>query len=89
MKESDRLSLLAANLRAVGARAEVQGDDLVVEGRRNPPRGRVETAGDHRIAMAFAVLGTVPGAAVALSERRSVQISYPSFFADLERIGAR
>jgi 3-phosphoshikimate 1-carboxyvinyltransferase len=89
VKESDRLSLLAANLRAVGARAEVQGDDLVVEGRRNPPRGRVETAGDHRIAMAFAVLGTVPGAAVALSERRSVQISYPSFFADLERIGAR
>lgn len=89
VKESDRLSLLAANLRAVGGRAAVDGDDLVVEGRRNPPRGRVETAGDHRIAMAFAVMGTVPGAAVTLSETASVGVSYPEFFADLECVGAR
>jgi 5-enolpyruvylshikimate-3-phosphate synthase len=38
--------------------------------------------------MAFAVLGTVPGANVRLSERRSVAISYPNFFKDLKRIGA-
>jgi 3-phosphoshikimate 1-carboxyvinyltransferase len=89
VKESNRLELIAANLRAVGARAEVQGNDLHVDGGDAPPRGRVETAEDHRLAMAFAVLGTVAGADVKLSERKSVAISYPGFFADLDRIGAR
>jgi 3-phosphoshikimate 1-carboxyvinyltransferase len=91
VKESNRLELIAANLRALGVAAEVQGNDLHVRGGGSnaPPRGRVDTARDHRLAMAFAVLGTVPGAAVHLSERRSVAISYPGFFQDLRRIGAR
>jgi len=87
VKESNRLELVAANLRALGGRAEAQGNDLFVSGGASSPRGRVETAGDHRLAMAFAVLGTLPGANVRLSERRSVAISYPGFFADLKRIG--
>jgi 3-phosphoshikimate 1-carboxyvinyltransferase len=87
VKESNRLELLAANLRALGVAAEARGNDLHVTGTARPPRGRVETAGDHRLAMAFAVLGTVPGAAVRLSERASVAVSYPGFFADLRRIG--
>jgi 3-phosphoshikimate 1-carboxyvinyltransferase len=88
VKESDRLGLIAANLRAVGGQAEVQGEDLVVWGMGGAPRGRVDTAGDHRLAMAFAVLGTLPGANVRLSERASVAVSYPGFFEDLERIDA-
>ena len=88
VKESNRLELVAANLRAVGVEAEVRGNDLYVRGSERPPRGRVETARDHRLAMAFAVLGTLPGAVVGLSERRSVAISYPGFFADLRRIGS-
>ena len=86
VKESNRLELVATNLRAVGVRAEARGNDLHVEGNERPPRGRVETASDHRLAMAFAVLGTLPGADVRLSERRSVAISYPGFFTDLKRI---
>jgi len=85
VKESNRLELIAANLRAVGAKAEVQGNDLHVEGNQRAPRGKVETAKDHRLAMAFAVLGTVGGADVRLSEKKSVTISYPSFFRDLKR----
>ena len=85
VKESNRLELIAANLRAVGVKAEVQRDDLHVEGTERPPRGTVDTAGDHRLAMAFAVLGTIPGANIKLSERKSVAISYPRFFGDLER----
>ena len=85
VKESNRLELVAANLRAVGARAEVRGNDLHVEGSEPAPRGRVETALDHRLAMAFAVLGTLPGADVRLSEKKSVAISYPDFFRDLKR----
>ena len=85
VKESNRLELVAANLRAVGARAEARGNDLHIEGSEKPPRGRVETASDHRLAMAFAVLGTVRGADVRLSEKKSVAISYPDFFRDLRR----
>jgi 3-phosphoshikimate 1-carboxyvinyltransferase len=85
VKESNRLELVAANLRAVGARAEARGNDLHVEGGDQPPRGRVETASDHRLAMAFAVLGTLPGSDVKLSEKKSVAISYPSFFRDLRK----
>ena len=87
VKESDRLELVARNLRAVGVEAEVRGNDLHVRGTERAPRGRIETARDHRLAMAFAVLGTVPGADIRLSERASVAISYPGFFEDLRRIG--
>jgi len=86
VKESNRLELIAANLRAVGVEAEARGNDLHVCGTTRPPRGRVDTARDHRLAMAFAVLGTVPGADVRLSERASVAISYPRFFTDLRAI---
>ncbi len=86
VKESDRLALLAQNLRSLGVPAEAQGDSLTVVGTDRPPCGRVETAGDHRLAMAFAVLAGVPGARVELSEFESVAISYPRFFADLERV---
>jgi len=86
VKESDRLEMIARNLRAVGGDAEVVGDDLHVRGTDRPPRGRIDTAGDHRLAMAFAVLGTVPGARVELSERKSVAVSYPGFFTDLRRM---
>jgi len=87
VKESDRLGLIATNLRGLGVDAEARGDDLFVRGTDRPPRGRVDTAGDHRLAMAFAVLGTVPGAEVRLCERRSVAISYPRFFQTLRAIG--
>ena len=80
VKESNRLELIAANLRAVGVKAEVHGNDLHIEGTETAPRGKVDTAKDHRLAMAFAVLGTVDGAKVTLSERKSVAISYPNFF---------
>jgi 3-phosphoshikimate 1-carboxyvinyltransferase len=89
VKESDRLGLLARNLQAIGAQASVDGESLHVVGADRPPRGKVDTASDHRLAMAFAVLGTLPGARVELSERRSVGVSYPTFFADLERVTGR
>jgi 3-phosphoshikimate 1-carboxyvinyltransferase len=86
VKESDRLALVARNLEALGVAARTEGDTLWVEGTERPPIGRVETAGDHRLAMAFAVLGTLPGARVALDDRDCVAVSYPSFFTDLRRI---
>ena len=89
VKESDRLGLIAENLRAVGAEAVVQGDDLLVEGREAAPRGGVRTAGDHRLAMAFAVLGTLPGARVSIDDTACAAVSFPRFPETLEAIGTR
>jgi 3-phosphoshikimate 1-carboxyvinyltransferase len=86
VKESDRLGLIAANLRALGASAEVRGNDLLVEGSGAPPRGKVVTEGDHRIAMAFAVLGTLPGARVRIDNLACAAVSYPGFPAMLKAI---
>jgi 3-phosphoshikimate 1-carboxyvinyltransferase len=88
VKESDRLGLIAGNIRAVGGKAEVRGDDLHVEGVESPPRGRVRTAADHRIAMAFAVLGTLPGARIAIDDMACAAVSFPRFPETLRRIGA-
>ncbi len=89
VKESDRLALIAENRRAVGACAEVQGDDLIVEGGDAPPRGRVRTAGDHRLAMAFAVLGTLPGAKITIDDMACAAVSFPNFSATLRSIRVR
>lgn len=89
VKESDRLGLIADNLRSVGAGAEVRGDDLYVEGRAAPPRGAVRTAGDHRLAMAFAVLGTVPGARVRVDDMACAAVSFPRFPETLRGVARR
>jgi 3-phosphoshikimate 1-carboxyvinyltransferase len=86
VKESDRLALVARNLVSLGARARTEGDTLWVEGTTAPLRGRVETAGDHRLAMAFAVLGTTPGVEVGIDDTRCVAVSYPHFFRDLKSV---
>lgn len=79
VKESDRLGLLAANLRAVGVEAAAEGDTLTVAGTDAPPAGRVRTEGDHRIAMAFAVLGTVKGASIRVDNMECAAVSFPGF----------
>jgi 3-phosphoshikimate 1-carboxyvinyltransferase len=89
VKESDRLGLIAANLRATGAAAEVRGDDLWVEGGEAPPRGSVRTAGDHRLAMAFAVLGQLPGARVRIDDLACAAVSFPNFPGTLRRVVRR
>jgi len=88
VKESNRLALLAANLRVLGVASEVAGNDLHVLGTDRPPRGTVDTARDHRLTMAFAVLGCLPGSALRLSEHTSAGISFPGFFEVLDRVTA-
>ena len=88
LKESDRLAGTAAGLSALGAEARVEGDALVVRGPTRWRPGRVETMGDHRLAMAFAVAALAGGGPVELSDGDCVAVSYPSFFADLRGLGA-
>lgn len=84
VKESDRLALMAANLRAVGVEAAAEGDDLVVVGTDRRLRGAVVTGGDHRIAMAFAVLGQ--GEAIRVDDPDCAAVSFPGFAAALARV---
>ena len=86
MKESDRIATTVNNLRAIGVDAEELTDGFVVRGSEKPLRGRIVTQGDHRIAMAFGILGAVPGNAIDVDDRDCVSVSYPGFWSDLVRV---
>lgn len=79
VKESDRLALIAQNITTLGGKATIQGDDLHVTGTSAPPQGKVITEDDHRIAMAFTVLGTLPGAKVKVDNLACAAVSFPGF----------
>lgn len=84
-KESDRLAALASNLRALGIEVEEAPDGLAIEGTRESLAGQVRSFGDHRIAMAFAVLGVDPAVRVSVDDPGCSRVSYPGFTDDLER----
>lgn len=87
VKESDRIRAIVENLRAVGAEAEELADGFVVQGRgRRPFTGAVTTHGDHRIAMAFGVLGAVPGSEITVDDRACAAVSFPAFWEELARV---
>lgn len=83
LKESDRIAMVVSNLRAIGVAAEEAPDGLTVSGSDRPLEGRVRTLGDHRIAMAFGVLGAIPGNRIEVDDPSCVSVSYPAFWDDL------
>ena len=87
-KESDRIAMMARELERVGARVQRHVDGLTIEGGRELSPATIDPARDHRIAMAFAVLGArVPGMRIA--DPGCVAKSYPGFFEELDRVCAR
>jgi 3-phosphoshikimate 1-carboxyvinyltransferase len=88
VKESDRVAGIADGLSSIGARVEVDGDDLRIIG-PTPLRGGLTDARlDHRLAMTFAIAGLVAKGDTAILGAGSASISYPRFFDDLERVQA-
>ena len=85
VKESDRIATVVGNLRALGVEAEELPDGMVVHGTRAALRGEVATHGDHRIAMAFGLLGVTDGASIAIDDRACVDVSFPGFWDLLAR----
>jgi 3-phosphoshikimate 1-carboxyvinyltransferase len=84
-KESDRIACLAEGLNRMGAACETLPDGLLIEGPSRLAPAALDAAGDHRLAMAFAVaasLVSVPGES-RIAGAESVAISYPGFFEDL------
>lgn len=90
VKESDRLSAIATGLAACGATLSVDGDDLVVNGDGGPPVGgaTIATQLDHRIAMAFLVLGFATRQPVRIDDGRPIATSFPDFIPLMRGLGA-
>lgn len=86
VKESDRISAVVKNLRAIGAQADELRDGFAVRGTRKRLSGRVITEGDHRIAMAFGMIGSIPGNSIEIDDPDCVAVSYPDFWQDLRSL---
>jgi 3-phosphoshikimate 1-carboxyvinyltransferase len=90
VKESDRISAVVENLRAMGAEVEEYEDGLRVEGNANLRGAGLRSFGDHRIAMAFAVAAlTAEGETYIEGARECVAVSFPEFFPLLESLAER
>jgi 3-phosphoshikimate 1-carboxyvinyltransferase len=85
VKESDRIAALATGFRAMGAQVEEYEDGFTLES-RPLTGGAVDAAGDHRLAMSFAIAATRAQAPTAISGASSVDVSYPGFFEEFARL---
>jgi 3-phosphoshikimate 1-carboxyvinyltransferase len=91
VKESDRLAAVANGLAACGVKVAAGEDSLTVDGTGRPPAGgaTIPTGLDHRIAMAFLVLGMAAGAPVGVDDAAPIDTSFPGFAGLMNGLGAR
>jgi len=90
IKESDRIALMAAGLAACGVNVEEEAEGFIVAGRPQVSGGAaIHTAGDHRIAMSFLVLGLAARAPVSVEDAGMISTSFPTFHALMSSLGAR
>ena len=87
-KESDRIAGIATGLAALGARVEVDGDDLRISGGGRLAGAPTDSLDDHRLAMTFAIAGLVADGTTTIERPDAAAISYPTFFDDLEGVRA-
>ena len=89
VKESDRIATIVENLRAMGATCEESPTGLKVPGQQKLHGARIATHHDHRIAMAFAVAALLAEGETVIEHAECADISFPEFFAHLERLAER
>lgn len=90
VKESDRLAATADMLRVNGVAVEIEGDDLIVHGKRMVPGGGlVATHMDHRIAMSALVMGLASDQPVRVDDTSFIATSFPDFVPMMQRLGAQ
>lgn len=88
-KESDRLSTLAQEFQKFGVKITENGESLTVIAPSKLIGSKVDSHGDHRIAMACAILGLISQGTTEINGSECIEKSYPSFFKDLESLGGR
>ncbi len=89
VKESDRIASVATNLRKMGAKVEELEDGLRIPGKQKLHGATLDSFGDHRIAMAFAVAALSAGGETEIRGADAAVISYPDFFSALEGLVQR
>jgi 3-phosphoshikimate 1-carboxyvinyltransferase len=89
VKESDRIALVASNLRAMGAEVEEFEDGLDIPGGQKLHGATIDSGGDHRIAMAFAVAALRAEGDTLIQGAESADISFPEFFDILDLVAER
>lgn len=89
VKESDRIALVATNLRAMGAEVEEFDDGLDVPGGQTLHGATIDSGGDHRIAMAFSVAALRANGETRIQGAESAAISFPEFFDLLDLVAER
>ena len=86
VKESDRIAAVARNLQAMGAEVQEWEDGLRIPGQQRLHGAEIDSYGDHRIAMAFAIGGLRAEGETRIAGSQAVDISYPGFFSTLEKL---
>ena len=89
VKESDRIALVARNLRAMGAECEERVDGLRVPGSQKLHGAEIDSSGDHRIAMAFSIAALRAEGDSIIHGAEAASISFPDFFQTLESVVER
>ena len=89
VKESDRIALIVRNLRAMGADLTEYDDGFDVPGGQALHGAEIDSGGDHRIAMAFAVAGLRAAGETLIHGSESAAISFPEFFTHLDALSIR
>lgn len=86
VKESNRIAVMAQNLTAMGAQVEETEDGMIIHGGRPLHGAVIDTQGDHRIAMTFAVAALGAEGETEIRNADCVAISYPNFYRDLQAL---
>ena len=86
VKETDRISAVVNNLKKMGADVEELSDGMIIEGKQKLFGAKVDSFGDHRIAMAFAVAGLIADGVTTIKNPECVDISFPDFFRKLKDV---
>jgi 3-phosphoshikimate 1-carboxyvinyltransferase len=89
VKESDRIAAIATNLRKMGAEVDERQDGLRIPGRQHLRGAELDSFGDHRIAMAFAIAALRAEGETTIHGADAAAVSYPAFFAELEAVTSR
>lgn len=87
VKESDRIAVMVDNLKRMGADIEGTGDGMIIHGGKQLHGAVIDSHLDHRIAMSFAVAGTICEGSLEIKGGECVNISYPNFYQDLYSLG--
>ena len=86
VKESDRIKAVVENFKRLGLQIEELPDGMIIYGKQKIKGGIVDSYKDHRIAMAFSILGLISEEGIKIKDADCAYISYPTFYEDLQSV---